>query len=793
MVIPPPGGGFLSFLRFVSDNFSLLLQVVRPMRLPPCSTASSSSAPRTIDLMGARRPSDINIAALISPRSLAQPGAGNDLDDDMDLDCARWVVRESASKLNSALLGLQDARVVQGRLAMTLRSAIGELQDTIADNVVKPFEDVTSLRRPKSTAQAQIRHTVSDEPARRPSTAPSAPAGPAPSAKSPRIASARRASTTVSRLMPPSRRSSLNSSQPAPPAPTRAFEDSPDRHSLSESRQSDGSSGQQKKLTSFDAPKPSPMPSVAASEPAPLLLADGQILWLLSDASDPGDRFRGRLGPKSPGVVNGLLIIPTAGEAQVNISYDQISQNVLPWRPACEGWWHMQTVLSDAELLRNACNLDADLEAVALEWQQVQSSRFPDDLLQKIERSGKWQAMKEEMAQRFKKEPANREVSKALFRKTRDSLDKLVLMLGQDGRKGSPSSIRSKQDAAHTAQSAQEEPSSPSESPPRKTLPMLVRQSSSLGGTRASAALSSDIGDWDDLEAIRAHQAMQIEARQLELELERLQRKTPDEMSALTKSVQNELEKRLGKELKNTALAKALQSKTRFTREEWEVFGVDDLSVGAFTKSGAYIRSGDMYFQPAALDEIKTRVRINLKQRLKALYLLTDRLASALEGLDNDNDESFSNKKKVNKEKVQMPSLVVDGELADFWMQRMEKLKVGGIIGLRRYCAHQSLFLRLDIDESISQKAVSWADVEVIECKASDKHLLQIKGGQKLELELHPWNHAPCQLPASAFDELRRWHLNQCKSRCRPPQAFVEAHTPSFVHFLQCDQSTHIS
>eukprot|EP00966_Prymnesium_polylepis_P333984 7389389-Prymnesium_polylepis.1 len=294
---------------------------------------------------------------------------------------------------------------------------------------------------------------------------------------------------------------------------------------------------------------------------------------------------------------------------------------------------------------------------------------------------------------------------------------------------------------------------------------MVVRQSStSIGGTRTSAALSSDIGDWDDLEAIRAHQAMQIEARQLELELERLQRKTPDEMSALTKAVQNELEKRLGKELKNTALAKALQSKAWFTREEWEAFGVTDLSVGAFTKSGAYIRSGDMYFQPAALDEMKTRVRINLKQRLKALYLLTDRLASALEGLDTETDESFTNKKKANKEKILMPPLVVDGELADFWTQRMEKLKVNGIIGLRRYCARQNLLLRVDVDESTSQKAVAWADAEVVECKASDKHLLQIKGGQKLELELHPWNHAPSQLPASAFDELRRWHLNQCES-----------------------------
>ena len=50
-----------------------------------------------------------------------------------------------------------------------------------------------------------------------------------------------------------------------------------------------------------------------------------------------------------------------------------------------------------------------------------------------------------------------------------------------------------------------------------------------------------------------------------------------------------------GNEFANDELASALQSKTIFTQEDWDVFGIKDLHMDNFIKSGV------SYFQPAAL------------------------------------------------------------------------------------------------------------------------------------------------------------------------------------------------
>lgn len=49
-----------------------------------------------------------------------------------------------------------------------------------------------------------------------------------------------------------------------------------------------------------------------------------------------------------------------------------------------------------------------------------------------------------------------------------------------------------------------------------------------------------------------------------------------------------------GHNLENAELTEALRSKTEFTKEEWDAFGIKDL------RTDHVIKSGDSYFQPAA-------------------------------------------------------------------------------------------------------------------------------------------------------------------------------------------------
>jgi hypothetical protein len=50
----------------------------------------------------------------------------------------------------------------------------------------------------------------------------------------------------------------------------------------------------------------------------------------------------------------------------------------------------------------------------------------------------------------------------------------------------------------------------------------------------------------------------------------------------------------MGRNLEHAKLAEALKSKTEFTKQEWEAFGIKDL------RTDQFIKSGYSYFQPAA-------------------------------------------------------------------------------------------------------------------------------------------------------------------------------------------------
>ena len=59
-----------------------------------------------------------------------------------------------------------------------------------------------------------------------------------------------------------------------------------------------------------------------------------------------------------------------------------------------------------------------------------------------------------------------------------------------------------------------------------------------------------------------------------------------------------------GSEIENTALASALQNKTEFTQTELDEFGIEDLTMDVF------IRSGEEYFEPAEAQEKSSHGKI---------------------------------------------------------------------------------------------------------------------------------------------------------------------------------------
>ena len=76
--------------------------------------------------------------------------------------------------------------------------------------------------------------------------------------------------------------------------------------------------------------------------------------------------------------------------------------------------------------------------------------------------------------------------------------------------------------------------------------------------------------------------------------------------------------------------------------------------------------------------------------------------------------------------------------------------KAGGSV-MRRYCEGQWLTVR--------RADASWVDMRVLNADGGcQHHLCSEGGGDLLHAQLHPWNHAPRELPFAAYEATRlRW------------------------------------
>lgn len=86
-----------------------------------------------------------------------------------------------------------------------------------------------------------------------------------------------------------------------------------------------------------------------------------------------------------------------------------------------------------------------------------------------------------------------------------------------------------------------------------------------------------------------------------------------------------------------------------------------------------------------------------------------------------------------------------------------EALRSSGAMGARYYAAGQQLAVRI---------GGMWLEAAVVGADSGGAHHLRLESdGLLTSTVLHPWNHALRELPSSAFQELREWHIASLRAQ----------------------------
>ena len=142
----------------------------------------------------------------------------------------------------------------------------------------------------------------------------------------------------------------------------------------------------------------------------------------------------------------------------------------------------------------------------------------------------------------------------------------------------------------------------------------------------------------------------------------------------------------------------------------------------------------------------KRQSRVVIADSVKMMLADMKRASPALESLAADI--------RTARRSVQRLSEVVRGVgLEVLAAEALNATRAGGV---RRYAVDQALTVRLEDG--------NWHDAEVIAVEGgAGAHQLQLQRGVCV-LTLHPWNHAPRELPHDAFEELRGWWMQSLRS-----------------------------
>jgi hypothetical protein len=148
-----------------------------------------------------------------------------------------------------------------------------------------------------------------------------------------------------------------------------------------------------------------------------------------------------------------------------------------------------------------------------------------------------------------------------------------------------------------------------------------------------------------------------------------------------------------------------------------------------------------------------------------AMQAIRSSVAAALEPTASSSGSLFSTpafKDKSSREGVLRAVQAAVAQLpSDPELVAAAALRRSGALGTWRYAAGQWLSVRHD---------GAWCDAEVV--RSGTKHELRVlptttttSGVDEMLLQLHPWNHAPRELPLAAFEALREWWAQSMRAQ----------------------------
>ena len=503
-----------------------------------------------------------------------------------------------------------------------------------------------------------------------------------------------------------------------------------------------------------------PVPSISTSNGVPLRLADGQLLLRLARTSFGNSRRRAggegalRLVAAQGGCAQLLL-----GGGATELSLESCSQTVLPWRPPEEGWAAAFQISTKVDVLRKeAQDLNRLVHSLKDDAQGLYRTdaqglrtecRFPQDLHQQLTAAATSLPL--------------RNVECILKMKAlRKALDSLQSTLNErevvEAEKGiaAATSPEQKKEAKDKHQRLLETQ--------QALLEKLTRTSKEIE-EEALAAVQEGTQHAGEMES------KERDVEGLEDQLQVLKRRA-NETAILSSSIKDKAvpaEELAGAFRRDVEALRGLRERARklkaqvlsLSLAEASVAQVDELEakLGAFVVEAQVVKSRTVMELSEIADGV-IKAGLSLQEPLTKLInsckkekkLSDGRQSVSSEELQQHSEKLDSTKRKIKDGLEDLHQRVA--ELQQMLHPDVVEpvvacaLRATGVAGERRYASGQCLMVR--------QPNGQWGDAQVSTDGASPW-----LAGQ--ELPLHPWNHAPCEMPLADFEKLRDWWMHMLR------------------------------
>ena len=164
----------------------------------------------------------------------------------------------------------------------------------------------------------------------------------------------------------------------------------------------------------------------------------------------------------------------------------------------------------------------------------------------------------------------------------------------------------------------------------------------------------------------------------------------------------------------------------------------------------------DLQADPMAKQQLQLKQAVvdELEERIKSW---PGRKKEIQQKLREINDQRTKEAKSFIPQLDDLERLVKELDVVNLEDAVTQMVREAGVSGVRQYAVGQQLTFRLDNG--------SWTDAKVTEV-AGIAHTLRVNSSSKMDkVQLHPWNHAPREMPQAAFDELHAWWVATLRTR----------------------------